>query len=166
MSAFGVRADIFGSKATPRLQGSRIAISYAGAANSTTHCRSRQGRQTAFRILSPGHKSILTSSAVLGARILHFLPSTTPPDSNRACFLRRKFHPGMKTKSQQIREALTAGDRIGALRIAAHFHDRSTNTMAYKRGFDAYNNSDFYRQLGQDPQQLVAVAINLLQKRF
>jgi hypothetical protein len=72
----------------------------------------------------------------------------------------------MKTKSQQIREALAVGDRIAALRIAAHFHDRSPNTMAYKRGYDAYNNPDFYFQLGQDPQQLVAVAMSLLQNRF
>jgi hypothetical protein len=72
----------------------------------------------------------------------------------------------MKTKSQQIREALAAGDCIGALRIAAHFHDRSSNTVTYRRGFDAHNNPAFYLQLGQDPQQLLAAAIDLLKKRF
>jgi hypothetical protein len=72
----------------------------------------------------------------------------------------------MKTKSQQIREALVAGDHIAALRIATHFRDRSAKTMTYKRGYDAHNNPGFYFQLGQDPQEMVAAAIDLLQKRF
>jgi ribulose kinase len=56
----------------------------------------------------------------------------------------------MKTKSQEIREALAAGDHVAALRTNAHFHDGSSETKAYKRGYDAYNHPDFYRQLGQD----------------
>jgi hypothetical protein len=74
--------------------------------------------------------------------------------------------PTVKTKSQEIREALAAGDRLAALRIAARFFDRSPDTLTYKRGFDAFNHPDFYRQLGQDPQQLVTAAIDLLQARF
>ena len=72
----------------------------------------------------------------------------------------------MKTKSQKIRDALAAGDRIAALRIAAHFHDRSANTLAYKRGFDACNHPDFYRQLGRDPRKTADRAIALLKKNF
>ncbi len=72
----------------------------------------------------------------------------------------------MKSKSQQIRDALAAGDRMRALRVAARFHDRSPDTATYKRGFDAYNHPDFYRQLGRDPQQLVTTAIKKLQERF
>ena len=72
----------------------------------------------------------------------------------------------MKTKSQMIRDALATGDHIAALRTAAHFHDRSRETMTYKRGFDAHNHPDFYRQLGQNPQQLVTAAIEQLQTRF
>ena len=72
----------------------------------------------------------------------------------------------MKSKSQGIRDALAAGDRIGALRIAAHFHDRSTNTKIFKRGLDAHNHPEFYRQLGHDPQELVAAAITLLEAGF
>jgi len=60
----------------------------------------------------------------------------------------------MESKSQKIRDALAAGDRIAALRIAAHFHDRSANTLIYKRGFDAHSHPSFYRQLGQEPEQL------------
>jgi hypothetical protein len=72
----------------------------------------------------------------------------------------------VQSKSDQIRRALAAGDPLGALRIASHFHDRSRNTMIFKRGFDAHNNSGFYRQIGKDPEQLTAMALALLRSRF
>jgi len=71
-----------------------------------------------------------------------------------------------KTKSQQIRDALNAGDEISALRIAAHFHDRSSRTKVYKRGIDAHNHPSFYRQLGKDPEQLIATALAVLRSHF
>jgi hypothetical protein len=37
---------------------------------------------------------------------------------------------------------------------AARFFDRSVDTKTFKRGMDAYNNPDFYRQLGKDPEQV------------
>jgi hypothetical protein len=58
-------------------------------------------------------------------------------------------------------------DRIGALRIAARFFDRSEDTRAFKRGIDAFNHPDFYTQLGKEPQELViAAALVVLAKRF
>ena len=72
----------------------------------------------------------------------------------------------MKRKTDQIRVAWLTGDRVGALRIAARFFDRSAATKAFKRGMDAYNNPDFYRQLGRDPEQLTAVALELLARNF
>src|SRR5262249_58545829 len=53
-------------------------------------------------------------------------------------------------KVDQIRAAWEAGVQIGALRIAARFFDRSIDTVTFKRGMDAYNNPDFYRQLGKE----------------
>ena len=53
----------------------------------------------------------------------------------------------MNCKSDQIRAAWATGDRIGALPVAAQFFDRSIDTKTFKRGMDAYNNPDFYRQL-------------------
>src|SRR5262249_30571086 len=72
----------------------------------------------------------------------------------------------MNCKTDQIRTAWAAGDRIGALRIAARFFDRSTDTKIFKRGMNAYNNPEFYRQLGKDPELLMAAALELLAKRF
>jgi len=72
----------------------------------------------------------------------------------------------MKPKTDQIRTALNRGDWPSALRIASHFHDRSNDTMLFKRGFDAYQHPDFYRQIGKDPDQLIHAAVELLQVRF
>jgi hypothetical protein len=69
-------------------------------------------------------------------------------------------------KTDQIRAAWAAGDRIGALRIAARFFDRSMGTKTFKRGMDAYNNPDFYQQLGKNPEQLTSAALELLAKKF
>jgi hypothetical protein len=72
----------------------------------------------------------------------------------------------MRSKTGQIRIAWAAGDRIGALRIAAQFFDRSEGTIAFKRGISAFNHPDFYRQIGQEPQELVTAALEVLARRF
>ena len=69
-------------------------------------------------------------------------------------------------KVAKIRAAWVAGDRIGALRIAARFFDRSSATKTFKRGMAAHNHPGFYRQLGQVPEQIVADALAALQARF
>jgi len=72
----------------------------------------------------------------------------------------------MLNKTDQIRTAWAAGDRIGALRIAAQFFDRSTRTKVFKRGIAAYNHPHFYRQIGKEPEEIIATALNVLAKRF
>jgi hypothetical protein len=70
------------------------------------------------------------------------------------------------SKCDRIRAAWAAGDRISPLRIAARFFDRSIETKAFKRGMAAYNNPDFYRQLGKDPDRIVAEALDALAHKF
>ena len=65
-----------------------------------------------------------------------------------------------------IRKVWASGDRIGALRIAARFFDRSIETQSFKRGMDAHNHPDFYRQLHKDPDQITAAALQLLADKF
>ena len=72
----------------------------------------------------------------------------------------------MQTKTDQIRAAWDAGNRIGALRIAAQFFDRSTATKTFQHGMNANNHPGFYRQLGKEPQELVTAALELLAKSF
>lgn len=59
-----------------------------------------------------------------------------------------------------------AGTQIKSNRIAACSYDRSNDTLTYKRGMDAHNHPGFYRQLGQDPERLTAVALQLLKLKF
>ncbi len=70
------------------------------------------------------------------------------------------------SKTDQLTEAWGAGDKIAALRIASRFFDRSPETKVFQRGWDAYSNPGFYRQLGKDPDQLVAVALDILAIKF
>jgi hypothetical protein len=72
----------------------------------------------------------------------------------------------MKCKSDKIRDAWAAGDQIGALRIAARFFDRSNDTLMFKRGMSAYNHPALYHQLGQEPEQVTATALQCLAKKF
>jgi len=101
-----------------------------------------------------------------GAPVLHH--SNFSPGLVTAQFsaFERQGADDVKCKSDQIRDAWHAGDRIGALRIAARFFDRSTYTKTFKHGMDAYNNPGFYRQLGRDSEQIVRDALDLLAKRF
>jgi hypothetical protein len=71
----------------------------------------------------------------------------------------------MQTKTDQIRAAWAAGDRIGALRIGARFFDRSADTITFQRGMDARNNPDFYRQIGKEPDQILQNALEALATR-
>ena len=70
------------------------------------------------------------------------------------------------SKCSKIREAWASGDRIAALRIAARFFDRSEATQIFKRGMNAFNNPEFYRQLRQDPDQITTAALQLLAEKF
>jgi hypothetical protein len=87
-----------------------------------------------------------------------------PLDALPAASLQHVY--GMDSKTDRIRAAWAAGDQISALRIAARFFDRSFETRTFKRGMSAYNNPSFYRQLGKDPVQIVADALNVMAKRF
>jgi hypothetical protein len=79
--------------------------------------------------------------------------------------LRRWTH-AMICKTDKIRAAWAVGDRVGALRIAARFFDRSDDTKAFKRGIDAFNNPRFYRQLGKEPEQITQDTLETLANRF
>jgi hypothetical protein len=72
----------------------------------------------------------------------------------------------MPSKCEQMRAAWAIGDKISALRIAARFFDRSEDTKTFKRGMDAFNNPTFYRQLGKDPDRMIAEALELLSRKF
>jgi len=72
----------------------------------------------------------------------------------------------MRSNTDQIRTAWTAGDRIGALRIAARFFDRSNATKTFQRGMAAYHHPEFYRQIRKEPEQIIGNALEVLARRF
>src|SRR3954470_14080437 len=59
----------------------------------------------------------------------------------------------MQSKTDLIKTTLARGDWVSALRLASRFHDRSDDTMAFKRGFDEFQHREFYRQVGKDPDE-------------
>jgi hypothetical protein len=69
-------------------------------------------------------------------------------------------------KLAQLRAAWAAGDKLGALRIASRFGDRSPETLAFKRGWDAHCNPGFYRQIGRRPEELTAAALAAMARKF
>jgi hypothetical protein len=71
-----------------------------------------------------------------------------------------------RSKSERIKGALRNGDWVAALRLASRFHDRSPDTLVFKRGFDAYQHPRFYLQLQKDPDEIVATAVTLLHRQF
>lgn len=72
----------------------------------------------------------------------------------------------LTSKTDQLTDAWLAGDKIGALRIASRFFDRSQETQTFKRGWDAHSNPSFYRQLGRDPDALTNAALAALAVKF
>jgi hypothetical protein len=72
----------------------------------------------------------------------------------------------MQSKTELIRATLDRGDWLNALRVASRFHDRSDDTMTFKRAFDAYQHPEFYWQLGKDPDQIIHSAVERLKARF
>lgn len=70
------------------------------------------------------------------------------------------------TKLSQLRAAWTAGDKLGALRIAARFPDLGAQKDAIQRGWDAAQRPDFYRQIKKDPAALVEAAFTALSERY
>lgn len=72
----------------------------------------------------------------------------------------------MLSKSDQIRAALAADDKIGALRIAARFFDRTPDTALIRRGWEAHQHPAFYSQIGKDPAAMTEAALALLATKF
>ena len=72
----------------------------------------------------------------------------------------------MKTKLQQIREAWADDRRIDALNIARKFPRLGDEKEAITTAWAAYSNSQFYRDIGKDPDQLITTGLKALQKKY
>jgi len=71
-----------------------------------------------------------------------------------------------QTKLSQLQAAAAAGDWPLALRIAARFPQLGEHKAAITRAHEAHANARFYRQLGKDPDALIAEGIAALKARY
>ena len=65
-----------------------------------------------------------------------------------------------------ILDALARNDGREALRLAAAFPHLGVHKEAIQRGWQACSRPDFYRSLGKDPDQLIAVGIAAVRVRY
>lgn len=72
----------------------------------------------------------------------------------------------MDTKTQKVRQLLTDGRWIDALRIAKGFRHLGPHKKTIQRGWDAHANPRFAKSLGRDPQVLVDDALSALSELY
>ncbi len=72
----------------------------------------------------------------------------------------------MKTELAKLKEMMAKGDHRGALKLAAKWSRLGSHKEAIQRGWAAVSNPEFYRQLGEKPDQLVALGVSAIQDRY
>ncbi len=72
----------------------------------------------------------------------------------------------METKTNAIKAAIDSGNAKKAISIASKFFDRSADTQLFKDAQSALLHPSFYRQIGKDPEVIVAAATARLTERF
>lgn len=65
-----------------------------------------------------------------------------------------------------ILSALARRDDCEALRLAAGFAHLGAHKEAITRGWAACQRPDFYRSIGKDPDQLIAVGVAAVRARY
>lgn len=70
------------------------------------------------------------------------------------------------TSPPLILAALAAGNGCEALRLAAKFPHLGEHKVAITRGWQACSRPDFYRQLGYDPEALIAAGVAAVKERY
>ena len=72
----------------------------------------------------------------------------------------------METKLSKLEAAFRSGNHREALRIAAKFTRLGEHKAPITRAWNAIQNPAFYRDIGQDPDALVAAGVNSLRDRY
>lgn len=71
-----------------------------------------------------------------------------------------------QTKISILRERASAGDWVGAMRLAARFPSLGGEREAITRAWDSRQSPALYRQLGRDPDALWEAGILALRRRY
>ena len=72
----------------------------------------------------------------------------------------------METKLARLKRHMAAGEFTEALRLCARWQDLGEHKERISRGWAAYMNPQFYRELGQDPDALFADALAAVRERY
>lgn len=72
----------------------------------------------------------------------------------------------MKTKLSKVQDAMRAGNWAKALSIAAKFPRLGAEKKAIEGAHDALRSPAFYRQIGKDPDTMVAEGIAALKTKY
>lgn len=72
----------------------------------------------------------------------------------------------MTTQLERLRAYMAAGDWHRALRLAAGWARLGEHREVIQRGWAAMVNPQLYREMGQDPDALVAAGIAALRARY
>ncbi len=70
------------------------------------------------------------------------------------------------SKLSRIRDAAQQGDWHGALRIASKFYELGEHKEAITRAWSAIQNPQFYRDIGKEPDTLIAEGVTALKARY
>lgn len=70
------------------------------------------------------------------------------------------------TKLRRIQDALARGDDREALRVAASMPRLGEGAKVIRQASGAIDRPDFYREIGHDPDALIADALTALRARF
>jgi hypothetical protein len=68
----------------------------------------------------------------------------------------------MNCRTDQIRAAWAAGDRIGALRIAARFFDRSADTRTFQAWHGRLQQSELLPAARQEPRTAYGICVGVI----
>ena len=93
-------------------------------------------------------------------------PSATAAGGLSLRSLSTVFAVAKARPADRIMAALVKGDGHEALRLASGFQHLGDHAVAITRGWTALKNPQFYRELGRDPEQIIAVGIAAVKARF
>ena len=72
----------------------------------------------------------------------------------------------MQTKISKLKQLMADGDHHKALKLAASWARLGVHKDAIQRGWAAMSNPRFYRQIGLNPDKLVAVGLQAICERY
>ncbi len=70
------------------------------------------------------------------------------------------------TKLSKLKDAAAANDWLAALRIASKFPQLGEHKAVIMSGWQALQSPAFYREIGKNPDELVAAAVAALKEKY